>query len=97
MKNKILITTVILLNLISPAYSLTVSNEAKAGAIFLFKISAGVIISAIIIGIGLWLFSIFKLKREIGKIDSCAEDFTCEIDDTKTIGDAIKTFLTINR
>ena len=97
MKNKILITTIILMNIISPAYSIEVSNEIKAGAIFLFKISIGVVISAIVIGAGLWLYSILKLKREMGKIDSRAEEFTCEIDDTKTIGDAIKSFLVINK
>ncbi len=59
--------------------------------------SIGVVGAAIVIGIGLWIFSIFKLKRELGKIDSRAEEFTCEIDDAKTIGEAIKTFLTINK
>lgn len=97
MKNKILIATIIIINIISPAYALNVSSEIKAGAIFLLKMSIGVVLSAIVIGIGLWLFSIFKLKREMSKIDSRAEEFTCEIDDTKTIGDAIKTFLTINK
>ena len=85
------------MNIISPAYSLEVSNEIKAGAVFLLKISIGVVISAVIIGIGLWLFSIFKLKREMSKTDSRAEEFTCEIDDTKTIDEAIKTFLMINK
>ena len=85
------------MNMISPAYSLTLSNEIKAGALFLFKISMGVIIASVLIGIGLWIFSIFKLKNEMRKIDSRAEDFTCEIDDTKNIGEAIKTFLNINK
>ena len=97
MKNKIIITTIVLMNIISPAYSLTVSNEIKAGAFFLLKMSIGVVISAIVIGIGLWLFSLLKLKMEMNKVDSRAEDFTCEIDDTKTIGDAIKTFLAVNK
>ena len=57
-KNKIIITTIVLMNIISPAYSLTVSNEIKAGAFFLLKMSMGVVISAIVIGIGLWLFSL---------------------------------------
>ena len=85
------------MNIISPAYSLTISNEIKAGAVFLLKMSIGVVVAAIVIGIGLWLFSLFKITREMRKTDSQAESFTCEIDDTKTIGEAIKTFLMINK
>ncbi|MBQ7450539.1 hypothetical protein IJS77_03905 [bacterium] len=97
MKNKILITLIILMNMANPAFSFTVSNEIKAGAVFFFKISALVVLSAIIIGIGLWLYKIFIFKKNSSKTDSQADKFTCEIDDAKTIGDAIKTFLTINK
>lgn len=97
MKNRILITLLILINVINPAFSLTLSDEVKAGAFFLFKISAGVIISSIIIGIGLWIFSIFILKKSNKKNNSKANKFTCEIDDTKNMAEAINTFLMINK
>ena len=97
MKNKILITLLIIMNMVSPAFAFTVSNEVKAGAAFLLKMTMWVIISSVVIGIGLWLYSIFKLRKESVRTDSNADKFTCEIDDAKTIGDAIRTFLTINK
>ena len=86
------------MNIASPAFALTVSDEIKAGAVFFVKMSIGVVISALIIGIGLWIYSRFKLQKEkTGMNISPAEKFTCETDDTKTMAEAIKTFLTVNR
>ena len=95
MKHKILLTLILLMNIICPAFA--ISNEIKAGGVFLIKMSIGVVAASIVIGLGLWLYSIIKIKRDSIKTDSRADKFTCEIDDAKTIGDAIKTFLVINK
>ena len=83
------------MNIITPAFA--VSNEIVAGAKFLAKISLGVVIASVIIGVGLWIYSIIKMKKDSVRTDSKADKFTCEIDDVKTVGDAIKTFLVINK
>lgn len=97
MKSKILTLLIVLISIINPAYSIGVSGEIKAAAAFFLKISVGVIISSIIIAIGLWIFSLFVLKKKSGKTNSKTNKFTCEIDDTKNMGEAINTFLMINK
>lgn len=101
MKNKILTALIVLINIINPAYSIGVSDEIKAGAIFFSKMMAFVFIMSIIIGIGLLILRPFILnfilKKKIGKPNSKTNKFTCEIDDTKNMGEAINTFLTINK
>lgn len=94
MKNKLLLFIIGLST--TPAFAKGVSGEIKAGAVFFFKISAGVAIAALIIGIGLWIYSLVLKKKELLSSDSKASEFKCEIDDTKTIDEAITTFLNIN-
>ena len=81
-----------------PAFAAKTSlvGELKAGVVFLLKMSIGVIISAVIIGLGLWFYRRIKIKKDLTSNDSNAENFTCEIDETKTIDEAIRTFLKIN-
>lgn len=100
MKNKIFALAITLITLTTPTFagvSVQVSNEFKNFATMLVKMSIGVAISVVVIGIGLWILSLFKVKKEIKSVDSKAEKFTCEIDDTQTFDEAIGTFLKINK
>ncbi len=92
------ILLITLMNIISPALAAKTgaSDEVKAFGIMFVKISLGVVLSSLIIAIGLWLYNLTRKSQEQRSIDSKAQQYTCEIDDTKTIAEAIKTFLTIN-
>ena len=96
--NKKLFTILLIIftGIISPAYGFEISNELKAGAVYLVKISIGVVISSIVIGIGLWIYSRIKNNKLKKSPNSRAKDFKCDIDDTNSIDEAISTFLKIN-
>ena len=97
MSKKILTAlTLIIASITTPAYGFELSNELKAGAVYLVKISIGVVISSIIIAIGLWIYSRVQNKKHQNNPDSGANKFRCEIDDTTSMDDAIITFLNIN-
>ena len=94
---KILTVLALIITSISvPAYGFELSNELKAGAVYLVKISIGVVISSIIIAIGLWIYSRVQNNKLEKSPDSGANKFKCEIDDTTSMEEAISTFLNIN-
>ena len=85
MNKKILwVFLIMLIGIITPAYGFdfVLPNELKAGAVYLVKISIGVVISSFVIGIGLWIYSRFNNAKQQKSLNSNVNQFRCEIDDT---------------
>ena len=100
MKQKITALLILLMTIVPSALAETeqkAQGDLKVLLPYAIKISIWVIVSSIVIAIGLWIYKQILDRKQSKLTDSKADKFTCEIDDTKTIDEAIHTFLVINK
>ena len=74
-----------------------VTGDLKVLLPIAVKLAIGVVVSSVIIAILLWFCKLFLDKKNAVSTDSKADKFTCEIDDTNTVDEAINTFFVINK
>ena len=100
MKNRIYLLIITMLSLTTEVFAdepAKTSGELNNFLSFAVKISIWVVVCSVIIAIGLWVYKQILDRKNTKSPDSKADKFTCEIDDTETIDEAINTFLEINK